>query len=35
MSYFAQRQNQNLHAFAFSPLRAEHLRMKQSPWLSG
>lgn len=38
MSYFAESPNQNLHAFAFSQLRAAPLRMKQKPlviWLTG
>lgn len=38
MSYFPNSQNQNLHAFAFSHLQAEHTRMKQKPlviWMTG
>ncbi|AYF47913.1 adenylyl-sulfate kinase [Pseudomonas fluorescens] len=38
MSYVAQGPGQNLHAFAFSHLRAEHPRMKQRPlviWMTG
>nr|WP_314565186.1 adenylyl-sulfate kinase [uncultured Pseudomonas sp.] len=38
MSYFPDSQNQNLHAFAFSHRRAEHMRMNHKPaviWMTG
>ena len=33
MSYFPERPDQNLHAFAFSHLSAERSRMQQKPWV--
>ena len=38
MSYFPERPNQNLHAFAFSHRRGEHARIQHKPaviWMTG